>query len=96
VLARGGTLYLSLPVGKPAVCFNGGWIFAARDVLKRLSGLTLLEFSFVNDAGRWVEYADPGETETMACALGMFRFRKGSPSPGGVGGEEGEKTPQSG
>lgn len=76
VIAPHGDLYLSVPVGLPAVYFNAGCVFRADDIVEFLSALNLIEFSCVNDNGYYMEIKKPEETDTMMNALGLYHFRK--------------------
>jgi hypothetical protein len=53
VLARGGNLFFSLPVGKPRLCFNAHRIHSLPQVLEYFTGLDLLEFSAIDDHGKF-------------------------------------------
>jgi hypothetical protein len=76
VLAPGGRLYLSAPVGRGRVCFNGHRIFSVRELLEMFPELTLVEFSFVDDQGRLNLDAgiDAASNEDYGC--GLFVFEK--------------------
>jgi len=78
VLAPGGRLYLSVPVGRERVIFNAHRVFspATMAIDAALKGLKLHSFSLVDDQGRFHEDVKP----EMGCGLeygcGMFEFRK--------------------
>ena len=76
VVAPHGDLYLSVPVGTPAIYFNAGYVFRATDIVVFLSKLELLEFSYVDDNGHYIEHKKPEDTDTMVNALGLYHFRK--------------------
>ena len=76
IIAPQGHLYLSVPVGMPAVYFNAGCVFRANDIVEFLSDLNLMDFSYVDDNGRYMEYKNLSDTEKMENALGLFHFRK--------------------
>ena len=76
IAAPKGNLLLSVPVGRPALFFNGGYVFRASDIPGALRGLDLEAFSYVNDDGRFVESGNLDETLDMVYALGLFHFRK--------------------
>jgi len=76
VLARGGDLYFSLPVGKPRLCFNAHRIHSPEQILNYFVELKLVEFSGVNDKGNFLENIDPSELANQDYACGMFWFRK--------------------
>jgi SAM-dependent methyltransferase len=76
VLAGGGNLFLSLPVGVPRVCFNAHRIHDPREIVERMSDLDLVEFSAVDDAGR----LHPGDALQNAARFrygcGLFWFQR--------------------
>lgn len=78
VLAEGGSLYFSLPVGRPRVCFNAHRIHAPRQILDYFPGLELAEFSVVDDEHRLVQDADLDEAARLRYGCGLFWFRRGS------------------
>jgi hypothetical protein len=83
VLAPGGALYFSVPVGTPRVCFNAHRIHAPRQIIAYFAGLELAEFSVVDDDYRLVRDADPETAENLSYGCGMFLFRR--PASGGTG-----------
>jgi SAM-dependent methyltransferase len=84
VLAPGGTLLFSLPVGTPRVCFNAHRIHDPRDVVQMFDQLELAEFSGVDDSGRFRADRELAELVDARYACGMFRFVRASTSgPGG-------------
>lgn len=81
VLAPGGSLYFSVPVGRPRVEFNAHRVHAPSQVLAYFRGLELAEFSAVLDReggrpGAFVRRADPGSLEGARYACGLFLLRK--------------------
>jgi len=76
VVSPGGNLFLSVPVGKPTVYFNANYVFRATDITGTLGKLDLLEFSYVDDEGTFVEFGKPDNISQMSYALGLFHFRK--------------------
>jgi SAM-dependent methyltransferase len=78
VLAPGGDLYFSLPVGRPRVCFNAHRIHSVEQILSYFSGLDLVGFSCVDDSGFFHEDVDPRALSSASYACGMFHFRKAS------------------
>ncbi|MDE2489563.1 MAG: DUF268 domain-containing protein [Elusimicrobia bacterium] len=76
VLAPGGDLYFALPVGAPRLCFNAHRVHSPAQVLEMLPGLEPVEFSCVDDGGRYRENADPALVADADYACGLFRFRK--------------------
>jgi SAM-dependent methyltransferase len=76
VLAPGGRLYLSLPVGRQRLEFNAHRVFAPETILQASRGLELLSFSAVNDAGDFAEDAEPSAYDGARYACGMFELAK--------------------
>lgn len=76
VLAPGGDLYFSLPVGKPRLQFNAHRIHSPKQILEYFSDLKLMGFSSVDDNGIFSEIIEPMELSNQAYACGMFWFKK--------------------
>lgn len=82
VLAPGGRAYVSAPIGRSRVQFNGQRVFSIGELIGMFSPLQLAEFSMVTARGALVERADPatadiGETGAgLDCGLGMFVFTR--------------------
>jgi len=76
VLAKGGNLYFSLPVGKPRLCFNAHRIHAPKQIIKYFNGLKLVEFSGIDDEGNFNENIKPEDLENQYYACGLFWFKK--------------------
>ena len=79
VLAPGGDLFLSLPVGRPATKFNAHRIHAPHQVLEMFADLQLVEFSAVDDRGHYRVGVSPQTLEDSAYSAGLFWFRRPSP-----------------
>jgi hypothetical protein len=76
VLADGGDLYLSVPIGRERVCFNAHRVFSVATIRKLFSTLELSEFSLVDDRGRFMAGTDGMEAGTNEYGCGMFHFVK--------------------
>jgi SAM-dependent methyltransferase len=76
VLAPGGNLYVSLPVGRPRVCFNAHRIHHPERVPEMFPGLELTGTAAVTDEGRFREGLEPAELTGQRYACGMYRFRR--------------------
>ena len=76
VLAKGGQLYFSLPIGKPRLCFNAHRIHSPGQILEYFKDLKLVEFCGVNDCGQFKENILPDDFEGAHYACGMFHFTK--------------------
>jgi SAM-dependent methyltransferase len=82
VLRPGGRAYISTPVGRPRVQFNGQRVFAIPEIPALFRGLTLAEFSLVDAHGNLQQNIDPASADIredgagLDCGLGMYRFEK--------------------
>jgi len=76
IMAPGGHCFLSLPVGKPAVYFNGNYVFRVFHIREAMKSLDLVEFSYVDDNGCFMESGRFEDVAGMSYALGLFHFRK--------------------
>jgi len=76
VLAKGGNLYFSLPVGKPRLCFNAHRIHSPKQIIRYFRSLKLKGFSGIDDNGN---FERDTKIETLAranYACGLFKFTK--------------------
>lgn len=82
VLAPGGDLYFSLPVGEARVEFNAHRIHAPEQILAYFHGLSLEQFCLVSDRGDYLQDVPPGRAAGERYACGLFHFTKlpGSPT----------------
>lgn len=76
VLAPAGSLYFSLPIGRPRVCFNAHRIHSARTILAQFESLKLAEFCAIADDGQFMTNADIRSFEDCRYACGLFWFKK--------------------
>ncbi len=76
VLAPHGNLYFSLPVGKPRLCFNAHRIHAPQQIISYFSGLTLAEFSGIDDRGNLRRNMNIHALDNENYACGLFHFTK--------------------
>jgi hypothetical protein len=74
VLAPGGTLLFSMPVGRERVEFNAQRIWSPMRVPGVLNELDLTEFSAVNDRGEFLQFVDPKQMNNAKYACGLYRF----------------------
>ena len=78
ILMPGGDLFLSLPVGKPRVCFNSHRIndpILIRDFFQSLK-LKLKEFSIITDNGSFFPNQNPENYFDQNYACGCYHFIK--------------------
>lgn len=76
VLAPGGRLYFSVPIGRERVEFNAHRVFALKTILDSFSSLRLVSFSFVGDDGQIYEEVDTLKIPESEFACGLFEFTK--------------------
>lgn len=86
VLAPGGAAYISVPIGRPRVQFNGQRVFRVQELLAMFRGLELVGLSIVDALGRFVADVEPGRVDIaedgagLDFGLGMFELRKPGPA----------------
>jgi SAM-dependent methyltransferase len=76
VLAPGGRLYFSVPVGHERVEFNAHRVFAPNTILDNFSQLELLSFAYVGDDGDLREQAKIVDAARCEYGCGLFEFTK--------------------
>lgn len=74
VLAPGGQLLFSGPVGRPRVAFDAHRVQDPRTIVGWFDELELVEFSGVDDAGRFARDRSVEELAGSRYACGLFRF----------------------
>ncbi len=78
VLAPGGTLLLSAPVGRPRTMFNAHRIHSPSALQALFPELRLEEFSGVDDAGNFIQRQSPDALSHCSYACGFYLFRRGA------------------
>lgn len=76
VLAPGGSLYFSLPVGRPRLCFNAHRIHAVEQILEYFQELVLVEFSGIDDDRKFATDIATTAFRNADYACGLFHFTK--------------------
>lgn len=76
VVAPGGRLLVTTPVGRERVCFNAHRVSAPASVPAAVPSLKLVSFSFVDDAGDFTADSEPGLAAALDYGCGMFEFRR--------------------
>ena len=74
VVAPGGKLYLSTPIGRERVCFNAHRVFSIATILAMFSQVQLIAFSYVDDCGRLHENVAPDNVPSLDYGCGFFEF----------------------
>jgi SAM-dependent methyltransferase len=75
VLAPGGSLYFSVPIGTERLEFDGHRVFDPATILSAFRPLRLRRFSYVDDSGDLVEDADPAAVRGW-YSCGLFLLTK--------------------
>lgn len=76
VLQPGGHLLFVTPVGKSKIEYNAHRIYSHEQVTQLFSGLELVEFSLIPDAGGLIEKADASLVAQQNYGCGCFWFKK--------------------
>jgi hypothetical protein len=76
VLGVGGNLYFGIPLGKPRVCFNAHRIHNSAQILKYFSSLKLIDFSGIDDNGKYYPRAEVTDFDQNDYSCGLFQFTK--------------------
>jgi SAM-dependent methyltransferase len=79
VLAPGGQLLFSGPVGTSRVCFNAHRIHEPAEIVSWFDQLNLVEFSGIDDSGHFARHRDLHELDGSAYACGLFLFLRPKP-----------------
>jgi hypothetical protein len=80
VLAPGGHLYFSVPVGAPRTQFNAHRVLDPLEVPAMFPELVLSAFSGVDDEGRWHPALEPRDLAGSRWGCGFYLFTR-SPEP---------------
>jgi len=76
VLAHGGHLLVSFPVGRPKVVFNAHRVLHPVEIMEYFPGLKLKTFAMVGDKGGLQVDCQPQQAVDMNFACGMYCFTK--------------------
>lgn len=76
ILAPGGNLYFSLPVGKPRVCFNAHRVHSPYQIFDYFKSLKLIELSGITDQDEFIENINLDILHNSSYACGLFWFTK--------------------
>jgi len=76
VAAPAAALYVSVPIGKQRLEFNGQRVFDPRYFASRFDRCDLVEFSAVDDDNTFVRDADMDAFANRTYSCGLFYFRK--------------------
>ena len=76
VLAPGGYLYFSLPIGRSRLCFNAHRVHDPETILQYFNDLELVSFAAVDDQRRFQPSADYRSYSQADYSCGLFIFTK--------------------
>ncbi len=76
ILAPGGNLYFSGPVGYERVCFNAHRVNSPKKIVEYFKDLELVELSAIDDQNNFVENIGIETLENSSFACGLFHFIK--------------------
>lgn len=76
VIAQGGFLLLSMPVGKDRVEFNAQRILDPMTCVNYLTGMQLIEFSIVDDQNQFAVNVKPEDYSDSRYCCGLYLFKK--------------------
>ena len=74
VLAPGGHLYFSVPVGRERVMMNAHRIFNPPTIISAFPELRLWSFALIDDAGKLHDPAATCDAEWLEYGCGLFEF----------------------
>lgn len=77
VLAPGGSLYVSVPVGRPRIQFNGQRVFSVQELLDQFSGLNLVDMAMVDPDGKYHPHISPLEASVFSGMPGKLDYSLG-------------------
>ena len=76
VLAPGGKLFLSMPVGRERTQFNAQRIFRPLTILAMFEGLRVENFGLIDDGGNLIQTAELSIGEACEYGCGLFEMTK--------------------
>jgi hypothetical protein len=76
IMAPGGNLFLTTPIGKSKVAFNSHRIHTTKEIIGMFGNLKLNDFSIITDEGKYIEKASPENYDNSNYACGLFHFTK--------------------
>lgn len=76
VLAPGGQLLFSVPIGRSRIEFNAHRIHSSVEILEMFRGLSLVNYAGVDDLGSFRKRREIGELDACDYGCGFFTFIK--------------------
>lgn len=76
VVALGGSLLVSTPVGRSRACYNAHRVFSPDEIISFFDELELISFSGVLDNRQYIENTDISDFRNQEYACGFFHFQR--------------------
>jgi len=78
VIAKGGNLFIVVPIGKPRIIYNAHRIYSYFQIIEMFSSFNIFEFSLIPDDENLsiIRNADSSLVENQKYACGCFWFKK--------------------
>lgn len=77
VVALGGSLLFVVPLGEKAIIqYNAHRIYTHQQILSYFSDMRLVDFSYINDAGKYIPQASETDTAGQIYGCGCFHFQR--------------------
>jgi SAM-dependent methyltransferase len=76
LVAPGGRLYISVPVGRDRVCFNAHRVFEPMSFINNIPDMKLISFSLVDDGGEYLPDCNVSMANNLEYGCGMFVLEK--------------------
>lgn len=76
IVAPGGDIYFSVPVGAKRLIFNAHRIFDPEEILRFFSCCKLVEFSVITDEQYLILNANPRDYSKLTYGCGLYHFKK--------------------
>lgn len=76
ITKKGGRLYLSTPIGRERICFNAHRVFNPKTIIEYLLDLKLVEFSVIDDNGKFHQNTNWQYSQSLDYGCGLFLFEK--------------------
>lgn len=77
VVATGGSLLFVVPLGEKAIIqYNAHRIYTYQQILSYFLDMQLVDFSYINDAGKYIPQANQADTVGQIYGCGCFHFQR--------------------
>lgn len=76
LVAPGGDIYFSVPIGVKRLIFDAHRIFDPEEILRLFNSCTLVEFSVIADEQNLILNANPRDYRMLTYGCGLYHFKK--------------------